>query len=100
MRRELEALGGACSEQPDGLIIHGRGGLAGGEGRGHGDHRVIMALAVAGLGAEGPTVIDDTSAAAVTFPDFFDLLAEAGARIDTSRARGSAAKDEQHGKRK
>lgn len=100
MRRELEALGGACSEQPDGLVIHGRGGLAGGESRGHGDHRVIMALAVAGLGAEGPTLIDDTSAAAVTFPDFFDLLAEAGARIDTSRARGSAAKDEQHGKRK
>ncbi len=33
-----------------------------------------MALAVAALGADGSTVIDDTSAVSVTFPGFFSLL--------------------------
>ncbi len=83
MRSELEALGGHCSELPDGLIVHGTGTLSGGAARGHSDHRVIMALAAAALGTESPVTIDETDAAAVTFPRFFDLLAQAGARIET-----------------
>jgi 3-phosphoshikimate 1-carboxyvinyltransferase len=91
MAREIAALGGGCRELPDGLVVYGRGGLRGGEARGHGDHRVIMALAAAGLAAEEPTVIDDTAAAAVTFPEFFTVLAEAGAEIDTPHGRRPAA---------
>jgi 3-phosphoshikimate 1-carboxyvinyltransferase len=86
MARELTAMGAECRELPDGLVIRGRGSLPGAEAgvelRGHGDHRVIMALAAAALGAERATTIDDTAAAAVTFPRFFELLREAGAKID------------------
>jgi len=73
MREELSRMGADITELPDGLVIRGTG-LKGAEVCGHGDHRVIMALAVAALGAEGSTVIDDTSAVSVTFPDFFKLL--------------------------
>jgi 5-enolpyruvylshikimate-3-phosphate synthase len=41
-----------------------------------------MALAVAGLAAAGTVTIDDTGPAAVTFPEFFRLLTELGARIE------------------
>ncbi len=73
MREELSKMGADIEELPDGLVIRGTG-LKGAEVCGHGDHRVIMALAVAALGAEGSTVIDDTSAVSVTFPKFFELL--------------------------
>ncbi|HYW67526.1 MAG TPA: hypothetical protein VFB10_12535 [Candidatus Dormibacteraeota bacterium] len=39
-----------------------------------GDHRIAMAFAVAGLAAEGETLIDDADCAAVSYPDFFDEL--------------------------
>ncbi len=76
MAAELAALGAETEELPDGLIIRGgeRASLGGGTVRGHGDHRVIMAAAVAALGAADPITIDDDEAVAVTFPDFFPLL--------------------------
>jgi 3-phosphoshikimate 1-carboxyvinyltransferase len=77
MARELARLGAAVEELPDGLIIRG-GGLRGADVSGHGDHRVVMALAVAGLAAEGETTVDTAEAAAVTFPEFADLLRQAG----------------------
>ncbi|MCF7951214.1 MAG: 3-phosphoshikimate 1-carboxyvinyltransferase [Spirochaetaceae bacterium] len=81
MKQELSKLGANIEELEDGLIIHGTGTLQGGEVAGHGDHRVIMALAVAGLAAKGPISIDDAAAAAVTFPDFFKNLEEIGAKV-------------------
>jgi 3-phosphoshikimate 1-carboxyvinyltransferase len=76
MASELAALGAETEEHPDGLVIRGgeRASLRGGTVRGHGDHRVIMAAAVAALGAADPITIDDDEAVAVTFPDFFPLL--------------------------
>ncbi len=74
MKRELEKLGGDIEERPDGLVIRGKGSLKGGNVSGHGDHRVIMALSIAGTKTEGETVIDDTSAVSVTFPTFYELL--------------------------
>ncbi len=76
MNRELSRLGAGIEELPDGMVIRGRGraGLQGGTVSGHGDHRVVMALAVAALAAESPVTIDGSEAAAVTFPDFFSLL--------------------------
>jgi 3-phosphoshikimate 1-carboxyvinyltransferase len=76
MAAELAALGAVTEELPDGLVIRGgeRASLRGGTVRGHGDHRVIMAAAVAALGAADPITIDDDEAVAVTFPDFFPLL--------------------------
>jgi 3-phosphoshikimate 1-carboxyvinyltransferase len=75
MARELGKLGAACEERPDGLIIHGSGGLpAGGRVDGCGDHRVVMALASAALGAAGPVEIETAESAAVTYPGFLEIL--------------------------
>jgi len=73
MHEELEKMGAAVTELPDGLIIEGSP-LRGAEVNGHGDHRVVMSLAIAGLGAEGTTAVETAEAATVTFPGFFGLL--------------------------
>jgi 3-phosphoshikimate 1-carboxyvinyltransferase len=84
MAEELAKLGVRCTERPDGLVIHGqgRGGdrppLSGGAVSGRGDHRVVMALAAAALGAAGPVEIDGAESAAITYPGFLELLDGAG----------------------
>jgi len=61
-------------------VIRG-GGLHGGRVSGLGDHRVVMALAVAGLAADGPIEVDTAESVAITFPTFADLMRQCGARI-------------------
>jgi len=78
MARELSRMGAQVEELPDGLVLR-RSRLRGAELDGHGDHRVVMALAVAGLAAEGPTTIHTAEAVSVTFPDFVDLMRRVGA---------------------
>jgi 3-phosphoshikimate 1-carboxyvinyltransferase len=48
--------------------------LKGGAYTSHGDHRMVMALKVASLGADGPVEIDDTACVAKSFPGFMDLF--------------------------
>lgn len=74
MHENLRLLGVDAEEEEDGLLIHGKGIIKGAECKGYGDHRIIMALAVASAAAEGIITIDDEKAAAVTFPTFFTLL--------------------------
>lgn len=76
MARELTKLGAEIRELDEGLIIRGKGpgSLTGGKVCGHGDHRVIMSLAVASLAAAGELCIDEDKAVEVTFPSFFKLL--------------------------
>ncbi len=74
MAAELGKLGADIEELPDGLVIRGHGGLEGGVVDGHDDHRVVMSLAIAGLGAKGPVSIDTAECASVTYPGFFDLI--------------------------
>lgn len=71
MAAELRKMGAAIVEKPDGLTIHGGHPLTGTTVDGHGDHRVIMALAIAALAAQGDTTIRGIDACAVTYPDFF-----------------------------
>jgi 3-phosphoshikimate 1-carboxyvinyltransferase len=73
----LGAMGALVRELPDGIVVEGARRLAGGAVRSHGDHRIAMALAVAGLAAGGPTEIDGAGCVAVSFPSFFDVLREA-----------------------
>jgi 3-phosphoshikimate 1-carboxyvinyltransferase len=75
MARELSRMGASVEEEPDGLVIRGSR-LAGAAVDGHADHRVVMALAVAGLGAGARKTVSTAESAAVTFPGFFDLLEE------------------------
>jgi len=80
MREELTKMGARVEELPDGLVIQG-GTLDGAVVDGHRDHRVVMALAVAGLGASGRTEVTTAEAAAVTCPSFVDLMRSAGGRM-------------------
>ena len=82
MSRELRKMGAEVEELPDGLVVRG-GRLRGAQVEGHGDHRVVMALAVAGLAAEGATVVSTAEAVSVTFPTFVELMRAAGATIGT-----------------
>jgi 3-phosphoshikimate 1-carboxyvinyltransferase len=74
MTEQLRRLGVDVEERDDGMIIEGRGSLKGASVESAGDHRVAMALAVAGLSADGGVAIDDTACADISFPGFFDLL--------------------------
>ena len=72
----LRRMGARGEEFPDGMRVEGRkaGKLRGAKVDPQGDHRIAMALAVAGLGAEGETVIQDAGCVAVSFPQFFGTL--------------------------
>ncbi len=74
LARELGAMGARVGERPDGLVIEGPTRLRGARVRSGGDHRIAMALAVAGLAAEGETVIEDTECVATSFPRFPDAI--------------------------
>ena len=78
MAQELSKIGIAAEELPDGLIIHG-GKVRGGRVSSHGDHRIAMAFAVAGLAASAPVEIEDAECAGVSYPRFFDDFTALGA---------------------
>ncbi len=72
--RELGALGADIRATEDGLVIHGNTQLSGGTARSHGDHRIAMAAAVAGLVGIHQTKISDTECINVSFPGFVEIL--------------------------
>jgi 3-phosphoshikimate 1-carboxyvinyltransferase len=80
MHAELKKMGADIEELPDGLVIR-KSHLKGARVNGHHDHRVVMALSVAGMNAESETVIDTAESVAVTFPEFFELMNGLGADI-------------------
>ncbi len=81
MRNELGKMGADIEERADGLVIRGCD-LHGADVEGHGDHRVVMALAIAAQAAQGETRISTAEAAGVTFPAFPHLLANIGGAIE------------------
>ena len=58
MTEGLRKLGAKIQEKPDGMMIE-QSSLIGAAVKGYGDHRTVMALTLAGLVAEGETLIDD-----------------------------------------
>lgn len=80
MREELTRMGARITERPDGLIIE-QSALKAADVNGHFDHRVVMALAVAGLALNGRTRISTVEAVEVTFPTFLQCMAGLGADI-------------------
>ncbi|MGE5173241.1 MAG: 3-phosphoshikimate 1-carboxyvinyltransferase [Betaproteobacteria bacterium] len=77
MAAELRKLGVVVQELPDGMKITGNDSLDGAVCESHGDHRVAMSMAVAGLAARGETVIRDTAWVDTSFPGFERLLRQA-----------------------
>lgn len=72
MTTELRKMGVEIEEYPDGVSIQGKTILKGSNVESYGDHRIAMSLAVAGLMAEGMTVIHNASSVNISFPRFFD----------------------------
>jgi 3-phosphoshikimate 1-carboxyvinyltransferase len=70
----LRAMGAEVVEVEDGLDVPGGQTLHGAEIDSGGDHRIAMAFAVTALRAEGDTLIRGADSAAISFPEFFDLL--------------------------
>ena len=80
MAKELRKLGGQVDELQDGLVIY-PAHLKPGSVCGHGDHRVVMALSLAGMALQGETVIDTAEAVNVTFPEYVSLMQTLGAKL-------------------
>ena len=92
MASELRKMSVVITERPDGLVIQGQGGrgtttpgrpvLRGATCRSHGDHRVAMSMAIAGLAADGATTIEGTECIETSFPEFnsklLNLLTDTG----------------------
>jgi 3-phosphoshikimate 1-carboxyvinyltransferase len=82
MAVELSRMGADIRERPDGLEIVG-GKLHGASVHGYDDHRIVMALTVAGFVAGG-TQIDTAESVDVSYPGFFEQMAGAGANVSVS----------------
>jgi 3-phosphoshikimate 1-carboxyvinyltransferase len=74
LAKNLRAMGAAIEELPDGLVISGSTKLRGAEIDSFGDHRIAMAVAVAGLLADSPTTIRGAECVDISFPGFFEIL--------------------------
>lgn len=70
----IQSLGGAAEVTADGFVVVGTGFLEAGTVAAAGDHRIAMAAGTAASGATGPVTIDGASAAAVSWPTFYDTL--------------------------
>ena len=72
--KNLRAMGAEVEEFEDGLDVPGGQSLHGATIDSAGDHRIAMAFSVAALRAEGETLIQGADSAAISFPEFFELL--------------------------
>ena len=72
--KNLRAMGAEVAEFDDGVDVPGGQTLHGATIDSGGDHRIAMAFGVAALRAEGETLIQGAESAAISFPEFFDLL--------------------------
>ncbi|MDY6960826.1 MAG: 3-phosphoshikimate 1-carboxyvinyltransferase, partial [Pseudomonadota bacterium] len=91
----LKLNGVDCDEGEDRLTVRGRPGgkgygNAGGEAVAtHLDHRIAMSFLVLGLVSEHPVTVDDAGIIATSFPEFMDLMAGLGARIEAVESRAA-----------
>jgi 3-phosphoshikimate 1-carboxyvinyltransferase len=81
MAEELKKMGGDVGELPDGLVIH-QSKLTATRLDGRSDHRIVMALSLAGMAIDGVTTIDAAEAMSVTFPEYANLMRSLGADVE------------------
>ncbi|MEE9355469.1 MAG: 3-phosphoshikimate 1-carboxyvinyltransferase [Methylococcaceae bacterium] len=77
----LKFLGINAQSTPDGMIIQG-GQLQGGQIKSHGDHRIAMSFAIAGLRAKEKIIIEDCENVNTSFPEFAVLSKQTGLQLD------------------
>lgn len=78
MKQAINALGGQAWEEGDALVIQGVERLKGGLADGCNDHRVVMALAGAGLRSAAPVEVTDAHSINKTYPTFFEEFRRLG----------------------
>jgi 3-phosphoshikimate 1-carboxyvinyltransferase len=83
MAEELKKMDVDVEELPDGLVIHG-GKPRAAELHGRSDHRIVMALSLAGLCMDGECEIETAEAVNVTFPSYVELMQSIGANIEVA----------------
>lgn len=81
MATELKKMGIDIEELADGLIIRG-GSVRPAKLHGWADHRIVMALAMAGMGLDEPCQVDTAEAMSVTFPSYVELMRSIGAQME------------------
>ena len=91
MAEELAKLGAKVEEMEDGLIIY-QSALRGTRVHGYHDHRVVMALSLAGMMAEGETEIDTAESVDITFPEYVEKMSQVGARMRLGKAEGNRSR--------
>lgn len=79
--QELGKLGVDFCETPDGFIVNGSRAVTGGDVEAHGDHRLAMSLAVAGLAAQTEVRVHGAGILTESFPEFVDVLRGLGAAL-------------------
>lgn len=83
----LNALGADVRELPDGLVITGKDRLSGGTADGAGDHRIVMAMAIAACRCSGPVTILGAEAVSKSYPGFFSDYRKLGGIADEINVR-------------
>ena len=78
----LNAMGGSVEVTDDGLIIHPTGAMHGGVVDGSGDHRIVMAAAIAATRTDGEVIIRGAEAAEKSYPAFFDDYSMLGGKAN------------------
>jgi len=87
IKEELTKMGAKFEETENSLTIyHSR--LKGTEIDGRHDHRIVMASSIAGLNAEGTTIVSNAEYAGVSFPNFYELMSSIGANIEKINSQG------------
>ena len=81
MAKELSKMGVNIKEREDGLIIK-ESSLKAADICGHGDHRIVMAMSIAGMLCDGTTTIDTAEAMNITFPNFVELMQSVGGLLE------------------
>lgn len=77
----LMRMGAKITELEDGMVVY-QSSLKAAEVHGYGDHRTVMALAIAGMSADGVTIIDDYETVNKTFPTFVSAMQSIGATME------------------
>jgi 3-phosphoshikimate 1-carboxyvinyltransferase len=79
--QELRRMGAEIEARSDGFVVQGPSRLRGVSVRSHGDHRLAMALVVAGLVASGETIVHDVDCTDDSFPGFVATLRRLGGEV-------------------
>lgn len=89
LQDEFGKMGVSIELEGDRMLVKGGEGVRGAQVHSRHDHRIAMACAVAGLGAEGDTVIEEAQAINKSYPDFYEHIQKLGASVRIQEAIGN-----------